>query len=189
MKFSEYKEQVKRTLPDMGSFNDNPIILNSIHMVLGMFSEVYELEEGIRNGDEINVAEELTDIAWYICNYCNVRGIEPVVSLIANVDEVDADRLIANKERMVEAMSELQDYDKKEFAYTKLETLEIAKKRHILVNTIINNLDSCYTNAGIDCEKAMQNNIDKLRKRFPNKFNNEDANNRNLEIERKELEK
>lgn len=41
----------------------------------------------------------------------------------------------------------------------------------------------------LDPEQLMQNNIDKLRVRFPDKFTMENALNRNLEAERKELEK
>lgn len=42
---------------------------------------------------------------------------------------------------------------------------------------------------GIDFEKILDNNINKLRVRYPEKFTNENATNRNLEAERKELEK
>ncbi len=41
----------------------------------------------------------------------------------------------------------------------------------------------------MDFEKLLQNNIDKLRIRFPDKFTMENALNRNLDAERKELEK
>ena len=41
----------------------------------------------------------------------------------------------------------------------------------------------------LDVENLLQNNIDKLRKRFPEKFTQEGALNRDLEAERKELEK
>ena len=42
---------------------------------------------------------------------------------------------------------------------------------------------------GFDLELAMQNNQDKLRARFPEKFESEQALNRNLVDERTELEK
>ena len=40
-----------------------------------------------------------------------------------------------------------------------------------------------------DLEEILQTNIDKLRVRFPEKFTKENALNRNLEQERKTLEK
>lgn len=42
---------------------------------------------------------------------------------------------------------------------------------------------------GIDLVKALQNNIAKLKVRFPEKFTEQNAIERNLEAERKELEK
>lgn len=41
----------------------------------------------------------------------------------------------------------------------------------------------------MDVETLLQNNIDKLRVRFPDKFTSEKALNRSLDAERKELEK
>lgn len=41
----------------------------------------------------------------------------------------------------------------------------------------------------IDMEKMLENNINKLRVRYPEKFTNEHATNRDLDAERKELEK
>ena len=191
MEFKEYKEQVKRTLPSLGEFNGNLVILDSIHMVLGMNSEIYELEEGIVNGDEINVAEELTDIAWYACNYANVRGIilNKTLHSKGTEDTIDGMSLEMNKCLVATYISELQDYDKKELAYNKLETIEIKNSRAELINNIVYVLNACYHQAGIDAEKAMQNNIDKLRARFPDKFDEARANTRDLAAERKELEK
>ena len=42
--------------------------------------------------------------------------------------------------------------------------------------------------ADTNIEQALQNNIDKLRVRYPDKFSEELAINRNLEMERKELD-
>lgn len=43
--------------------------------------------------------------------------------------------------------------------------------------------------SGLDFEKLLENNINKLRVRFPDKFSQDNALNRDLEAERKELEK
>ena len=42
---------------------------------------------------------------------------------------------------------------------------------------------------GFDLEEIMQTNINKLRVRYPEKFSNDLAQNRNLDAERKELDK
>lgn len=193
MKFEQYKEQVKRTLPNLPEINGNPLILDSIHMVLGMCSEIYELHEALEKADKVNVAEELTDIAWYASNYCNLRDIIPVVNLeFIKENETGTHSMVLFRnelERAINAISELQDYDKKELAYKKEDTDFITVRRRRCISLIINSLNSCYFYYNINPEQAMQNNIDKLRARFPDKFDEDKANNRDLQLERKELEK
>lgn len=191
MKFLEYKEAVKRTCPTLPEFNGNSVILDSIHMTLGMFSEVYEL-----NGhtDKVNLAEEITDILWYACNYANKRDID-LHSYIAVYSEgptgEDSEAQYKNcLNQLINSISELQDYDKKEFAYGKTKE-GVEQKRSFLINKIIFDLDGLYFYSDINSGDAMQNNIDKLIARFPIEtgFTKEAANNRDLEAERKELEK
>lgn len=183
MKFKEYREQVKRTLPSLGT-----VTLDSVHMVLGMCSEIYELREGIRAEDIVNISEEITDIAWYASNYCNVRNITLFATLgsIIEYTSYDKDSLLVE---LINYISELQDYDKKELCYNKKETEEIKNRRRDLINGIVSDINVLYYIFGIKPEQAMQNNIDKLRARFPDKFDEDKANNRDLLAERKELEK
>lgn len=191
MIFADYKENVKRTLPDMGSFRDNPLILNSLHMSLGMCSELYELTEALNNKDIPNIGEELTDIAWYASNYCNIRDISCIEIQNISHENIDIDERDMGEihVQLVNAISEIQDYDKKEFAYNKANTDFITARRHACINRIMACLSHMYTYAKLNAEQQMQNNIDKLRVRFPDKFNDFDANNRSLHLERKELEK
>lgn len=181
MIFEDYKEQVKRTLPSLGS-----ITLDSIHMVLGMCSELYEFESARINRDDVNIAEELTDIAWYASNYCNIRNID-ILGLYKL--ERDQGSLDSSWRLLVNNISELQDYDKKELAYNKIETREIAESRVGAITLVLHCLNNLYKHFNLDPEQAMQNNIDKLRARFPNAFSEFDANNRDLNKERTELEK
>ena len=71
MNLKEYQEQAKRTCPTLG--NDK---LDLAHMVLGMGSELNELDKAIFENDEVNKSEELSDIFWYIANYCTFRGFD-----------------------------------------------------------------------------------------------------------------
>lgn len=183
MKFKEYKEQVKRTLPTLGS-----VILDSVHMVLGMCSEIYELIEGIQKKDVVNISEEITDIAWYASNYLNIRDINPITFIGANIEYTSYDKESSIRD-LVLCISELQDYDKKELCYNKVETNEIKESRRLVIGSILSHLNVLYYLFGINCEQAMQNNINKLRTRFPDKFTEEKANNRDLLNERKQLEK
>jgi hypothetical protein len=92
-------------------------------------------------------------------------------------------------EIIIISISELQDYDKKELVYKKSETSFIRSRRVQLINTILNRLNDLYYLHGLSAEQCMENNINKLRIRFPEKFEEHRANNRDLESERKELEK
>lgn len=197
MKFEEYKEQVKRTLPNLGDWYGNPIILDSLHCTIGIFSEHYELDEAIIKKNKVNIGEEITDIAWYATNYCNVRGISPICILY---DEDLSDFSILNEDARIKriekatrslnlALSKIADYDKKEWAYRKPSTEIIDAVRVQLINTILNRINELYALNGLSAEQCMQNNIDKLRIRYPDKFNEDKANNRDLEAEKKELEK
>lgn len=190
MKFEVYLEEIKRTRPDLGEFKGNPIILNSIHMSVGIFGEVYEINGAF---DKVNLAEELTDVLWYVGNYCNVRGFVPQTS-ISNTPIQSA---IFSQENIddafgvyINSISEIQDYDKKELAYGKVYGQDIQDRREFLANQIIACFNFLYQANEIDAEQAMQNNIDKLYERFPAEkgFNEESANNRNIEAERKHLE-
>lgn len=197
MKYPDYKEAVKRTLPTLGDWHGNPVILDSLHCLAGVFSEYYELDEALVKEDSVNVGEELTDKLWYISNYCNVRVITPILHISKITFSTEALPLNARHQRIEAAnkmvnlsLSELINYDKKEFAYRKVETPVIRARREALVEVVLGNLSLLYAYNDLDPERCMQNNIDKLIARFPieDGFTIEAANNRNLEAERKQLE-
>jgi len=81
---------------------------------------------------------------------------------------------------------ELLDAYKKWFVYGKpLDKTNVAEEIFDIFWYLIN---LCRM-LGIDPEEGMQNNIDKLTARYPNKFNQKDAINRDLVKEREILEK
>lgn len=81
--------------------------------------------------------------------------------------------------------AELSDVFKKHLAYGKdIDWVNIKEEIGDLMFYIAN---FCNMNV-IDLEQVMQTNIDKLRARFPEKFTQENALNRDLETERKILE-
>lgn len=80
---------------------------------------------------------------------------------------------------------ELLDAYKKHFAYGKeLDTVNVEEE----IADIIWYVSNLCRLKNIDFEKALQRNIDKLKARFPEKFNQENALNRDLDVERKILE-
>lgn len=181
MKFREYREQTKRTLPNLGS-----VIFNSIHMTLGLGSEIVELFEALDKDDRVNIGEELSDKLWYAANYCNIHGIEVNADLTEGVVENDWIQFDNLLQDIIRHISILQDFDKKLLAYGKEVPFE---DRSSKINLLISFIIEAMGCIGLDAEVCMRNNIDKLRTRYPDKFNSEKAVNRDLEAERKQLEK
>ena len=83
-------------------------------------------------------------------------------------------------------ISRLTDLTKKYVAYGR----PINENEEVrLILDIDNYLQAILLRKRLDLGNVLQNNIDKLKIRFPEKFNEKEANNRNITEERKELEK
>ena len=217
MKLLAYQEQAKRTMPTLGicnsplgiydqTFHDNRSehykdsrweasdILNSLHMTVGMNTEIGETVLCLKMSntiDKVNLQEEIGDILWYFANYATVHDIdlskydflyqgfyfEEEYKKYPNLRVYDLVLLHA---------SDLLDYDKKQLAYRKSkDRLKVEKSFESLFQA----LADMFLTYGLDPYRAMQNNIDKLRVRYPEKFTTEHAINRDLDKERVELEK
>lgn len=177
MTLVEYQAMTTRTLPDLGSEQ-----LNILHMILGLNSEFNELYEAT---DEINVGEEITDIAWYASNYGNIKGINIYKNFSFHPGYYFYALEKNNYIEMLEVeISKLTDLEKKAFAYKK-EISDVDRKD--LLIKIFERINDCYTAFNLNPYICMERNIEKLKARFPQKFNEHDANNRDLEKERKIL--
>lgn len=172
MTLKEYQDQSKRTCPDLGSDK-----LNLAHMILGLSSELSELYDAVDNKDIINQAEELSDLVWYLSNYCTFREYN-LEQLYRDCDSINGS--------LQYNISKLSDIVKKYIAYNKI--INIEEERGIL-GTLIELITELFDTIKVSFTKSLQNNLDKLKIRFPEKFTEENALNRNLELERKELEK
>ena len=167
MTFKEYQEQAKRTCPSLGSEK-----LDLAHMVLGIHSEY---NEWITATDEVNESEELADMLWYLANYCTFRNYS-----FERLFDVE----LSNTLGITFNSSKLQDLVKKYAAYNK--EIDISAES-ILLENLAYAIKKMY--GDVDILQSLQNNINKLRVRFPEKFDEELAKNRDLAAERKELEK
>lgn len=199
MTYKEYNQLTIRTLPNLDEVyrldsieksHSLPLgILDLSHMIFGMISELEELDKAITNHDDINIAEESTDILWYVSCYKHVRKIDKdfhfenefmknTEGQLAGYDFLD----------LTSAISKLSDAPKKFLAYKR--PIDVVEEIENYTNLlcVINNF--AHENE-IDLSKSMENNINKLRVRFPNKFDFDKAQqeNRDLDSERKELEK
>ena len=116
-------------------------------------------------------------MSFYVSNYCTFRGY--------NLEELYRNTSYTGF-NLEYNISKLADLVKKHIAYNK--EIDIDKERQILCD-IIDSLDTIYKSLNISISKSLENNINKLKIRFPDGFKELDALNRNLELERKELEK
>ena len=175
MNYKEFQESSKRTLAKLASKKED-----LSHMVMGICSEISELEEAISKNDRNGIGEELADIQWYISNYNNIIGTEYVGN-----DTVSSDNIEMLIKLLYSQCSLLQDLVKKYLAYNK--EINSSVEKSILYN-IEGILIAIYNLYGISCEEYMEKNILKLKARYPDKFENTLALNRNLEVERNILE-
>ena len=174
MNIHEFKEQCKRTCPSL----EGGIKLDLAHMVLGMNTEIVELREAINNKDGVNIQEEISDFLWYFCNYQNFRGY-------SEYDNVNDEFSGFPVNRLYDRVAQLQDLIKKFVAYNK----EINKDTEVfLLNKIYYYILLIASTFEISIEEGLEKNIAKLKARYPEKFDENLAINRDLETERKILE-
>lgn len=168
MTIQEYQELSNRSCANLGLEK-----LNLAHMALGWHSEYAEVKSAM---DIINYGEELTDRIWYLSNYCTLRNL--------NMQDIILDRY-ASRLSLEEDLSNLSDLVKKYVAYGK----EIDEQYELdLLKRIFYELLDLYRCNDLNFHNCLKNNINKLKVRFPEKFTEENAINRNLEEERKQLE-
>ena len=168
---TEYQLLAKRTCPSLD--NDK---LDLAHMVLGIFSEYSEYQTAVVNNDITNITEELGDKFWYIANYCTFRNY--------NLESLWNNKFKNNDFTI--NISILQDYIKKYVAYNK----EIIPfNESLILSNILYNINEMYEINKLDIFESLTKNINKLKVRFPNNFNEQNAIERNLDLEKIELEK
>ena len=173
MTIEEYQKQAKRTCPSLGTE-----AMDLAHMVLGIGSEWNEFIDAINKEDKVNIGEELADIMWYLANYCNFRNYS------------FNDMFNATSNPAVHSfsyyLSKLQDKVKKYLAYGKPidEELEVLDLKEIC-----RAIQSYYLGENINMEESLDRNINKLKVRYPEKFTEELAINRNIDAELIELSK
>ena len=208
MNLIEFQKEAWRTCPSLGITNSANIrtfsdkmpteeniwsassLLNSIHMTMGMCTEIGEIAVCLKMSksiDKINLQEELADVLWYFVNYANFYKIDITNYKFSKelyfVNEYEQYPNLRVYDLMLIHASDLLDYDKKALAYNKPRS---ANDSFYLLFQAISDMFCTYV---LDPEKSMQNVIDKLRVRYPEKFSSEAAINRDLEKERTELEK
>ena len=188
---AEYQQLAKRTCASLGDDTDN-----GRHMSLGVVTEVGEALDIFKKYlaykkpmDLVNLGEELADIAWYIVNNATFVGVtlETKVNQQKAYDE-ELKEFIENS-----FIEEAGKEPKAESlllsiatAYGPATTLDADFDLIEIQLAALMYIAEAYE---LDFFQCLTNNIEKLKVRYPEKFTEEAALNRDLTAERAELEK
>jgi len=184
----EYQGLAARTCPTLEGEG-----VNERHMNLGVITEIGEAMDIFKKFlaykkpmDLVNLGEELADMAWYIVNKCRFEEL----ILDDNFDEVLAETKELVEERMF-TKSDLPAELKAEAILTLILVPYCAPTNNMFSAPIIQlaMLHHIASWFDLDFFQCLTNNIEKLKVRYPEKFTEEAAQNRDLEAERAELEK
>jgi NTP pyrophosphatase (non-canonical NTP hydrolase) len=184
----EYQGLAARTCPNLPGEHEN-----ERHMNLGVVTEIGEVLDIFKKNlaykkpiDIVNLGEELADIAWYIVNKCRFHE----VALDDDFDVVKAEvkELLDSKMFIEDGLS--RELKTEALMHPLLQTYS-GPTNSIFSAPIVQlgflaNIAEWYE---LDFFQLLTNNIDKLKVRYPEKFTEEAALDRNLEAERAELEK
>ena len=176
LSFDYFLENFSRTWKYEKHTDEINLKLHLLHAVTGLVSEISELQEAVLKNDSINRSEEVGDHLYYLTMYLHFRGY-------TQYPERGADRTLpktVNVDLLYRKVSQLTDICKKMCFYDK--EPDFTKEYGILgdIFGILKSID--------DVEASGEKVVKKLKLRYPDKFNIENAINRDLDKERKVLE-
>lgn len=170
MELETYQKSSERTLPDLGS-----IQLNLAHMALGICDEADEIDEAYTARSKSDLADEIGDQMFYIAGYCTFKKY--------SMKEV---ALYGQNVSLYQAVFRIAGHVKKFVAYNK-EIEERTEKE--LLGTVIKCGQILCGQLDIDFGEVLEKNIKKLKIRFPKKFDQKAAINKNSRKEKKIFKK
>lgn len=177
MTLNEFQVLALRTYNDLGDK-----LQNSLHMTTGMSSELLkELQMARIDADAVNTMEEFGDILWFAVVYAHIHGI----TIPEKLDLIEQAPSIFSESNVGIYIGTLLDMDKGALAYGKQYDEEV---RRVALLGVLYHMNLWSFVLSVNPEVAMERVIAKLKKRFPDKFSNEQAVTRNLEVERAALE-
>ena len=190
----EYRLLAARTLPDLGSIGNN-----LLHMEAGIAGEFLgETVDILKKTfaykkplDKVHLGEELADTVWYCAGVETINKLPEMEMCfdeesLAIVENIKNQTITYIKERVEIRKSTIE---------TECLGLILANKGAVdstnrgAILAIVGLCMSICEVLNIDFWQALTNNISKLQVRYPEKFTEEAALNRDLAAERAELEK
>ena len=190
----EYRVLAARTLPDLGSIGNN-----LLHMEAGIAGEF--LGEAVdilkktfaykKPLDKVHLGEELADTVWYCA------GVETINKLPEMEMCFDEDPLAIIETIKNQAITYIKESVEIRSSSIETECLGVilANKgvvdstNRVAILAVVGICMGICEVLNIDFWQALTNNISKLQVRYPEKFTEEAALNRDLAAERAELEK
>jgi len=187
MEINKYLKEMKRTLPDNLSYREK--ILNMTLGICGESGEVYNIINTLKNElpniplstllkNSFQLQKELGDLLWYLFNLHEIFEMQDVEEYINNkinsyprYDNSLVITLECNK--LNRLILDFADYVKK-FIFHGHDNKEMESKLKEIISTTIGLMVLC----GLNYETILEINIEKLKKRYPNKFSKEESINR-----------
>jgi NTP pyrophosphatase (non-canonical NTP hydrolase) len=148
--------------------------LNQLHCAIGISTEIAEFMEAVANDDIVNGNEELGDILWYTANLARITHTSAWLPIQNNTMQVFVDEWLVG-------VQELLDHYKKAVYYG-----SDVDKQYVAthIQQILTICCGIANNTDTDIHDILDKNINKLRVRYPEKFTQDAAENRNLDAER-----
>lgn len=194
MNKKEFIESTART------WNNQDREKNIRHALLGMRSEVGEIESALkkvigygRELDRVNVLEEIGDLFYFsvrlwseFSHSAGMLNLRPCPAGAVGFDDA-----LAVEEFTLELGTRINSlssylYEKVRFEALSRATVPVFVSRRL--EDIVDDAAKLLSFVGYTPEECFARNVDKLRKRFPEKFDQDLAQNRDLETERAALE-
>jgi len=66
------------------------ILMDSLHMILGMGTEIGELQDAYKKDiDWVNVSEEVGDVMYYVASFCRLNNLDLEKIIERNVEKLE----------------------------------------------------------------------------------------------------
>lgn len=190
----EYRLLAARTLPDLGSLNNN-----LLHMEAGIAGEFLgETVDILKKTfaykkplDKVHLGEELADTVWYCVGAETINKLPEMEicfdeTAVSSIEDIKNQTIIYIR-KSVELRKSTIETECLGLILTNKEVVDSTNRVAILA--VIGICMGICEVLEIDFWQALTNNISKLQVRYPEKFTEEAALNRDLAAERAELEK
>lgn len=184
MNFQDYAPLALRTVKPM---DREPQIK---HALLGMITELGELSDNVKRNfvygkdlDLVNGKEEIGDFCWYLNLYCQENYIAP--KMLSDLMQIDLVKSPTAGESRVDTMIMIGGL-LGGLCLPENERGGVSNMQ--LIRTLVMALRVACYEFGVTMEECLDSNIEKLAKRYGDKYSDYRALNRDLGAERKTLE-